>query len=99
MKAGSATKMALNTISTTLFAKTGKVYENLMVDVRATNHKLIDRACRIISAIAKIDRERAFDFLQQAGGDTKVAVAMAMGVSQAASKLEAARGHLSECLL
>ena len=49
MKAGTATKLALNTISTTLMVQTGRVYENLMVDVRATNDKLRDRAARIVS--------------------------------------------------
>jgi N-acetylmuramic acid 6-phosphate etherase len=76
LKAGSATKMALNTISTTLMVRSGRVYQNLMVDVRATNDKLRDRAARIIAAVTHVSRERAFDLLDRAGGSAKVAIVM-----------------------
>ncbi len=68
MKAGTATKMVLNIISTTLMAQTGKIHENLMVDLRATNAKLRDRAARIVAALTGVSRERAFGVLDDAGG-------------------------------
>jgi N-acetylmuramic acid 6-phosphate etherase len=76
MKAGTATKQALNTISTTLMVLSGKVHGNLMVDVRATNAKLRDRAARIISSITGLDRAAAFTALDAAGGTVKTAVVM-----------------------
>jgi N-acetylmuramic acid 6-phosphate etherase len=76
MKAGSATKMALNIISTTLMIRTGRVYQNLMVDVRASNLKLRDRAARIISSVAGLDRDAALTLLDHAGGSVKVALVM-----------------------
>jgi N-acetylmuramic acid 6-phosphate etherase len=77
LKAGTATKMALNTISTTLMVRSGKVHDNLMVDVRATNDKLRDRAARIITLVAGVDREKALELLREAEGETKVAIVMA----------------------
>jgi N-acetylmuramic acid 6-phosphate etherase len=76
MKAGTATKLALNTISTSLMVRSGRVYQNLMVDMKATNDKLRDRAARVISELTKLDREQAFDLLDQADGHVKVAVVM-----------------------
>ena len=93
MKAGTATKLALNTISTTLFIKTGKVFSNLMIDLRATNDKLVDRASRIIATIAGISREEGFAYLQQAGGSCKLAVLLALtpgsDIEQAKALLQA----------
>ncbi|MBF0196176.1 MAG: N-acetylmuramic acid 6-phosphate etherase [Planctomycetes bacterium] len=76
MKAGSATKMALNTISTTLMIRSGRVYGNLMIDVKATNDKLKDRASRIIMQITHLDRESSFQLLDQADGKVKTALVM-----------------------
>ena len=76
LKAGTATKIALNTISTTLRVRAGKVFDNLMVDVRATNDKLRDRAARIVSSVTQVDRERALELLEQADGEAKVAIVM-----------------------
>jgi N-acetylmuramic acid 6-phosphate etherase len=76
LKAGTATKLALNTISTALMVRAGKVYGNLMVDVRATNAKLRDRAARIVTTLTGIDRAAAFDLLERAGGSAKTAVVM-----------------------
>jgi N-acetylmuramic acid 6-phosphate etherase len=77
MKAGSATKMALNIISTTLMVQSGRVYRNLMVDLRATNAKLRDRSARIISAITGLTRPESLRLLDEAGGETKTAIVMA----------------------
>jgi N-acetylmuramic acid 6-phosphate etherase len=76
MKAGTATKLALNTISTTLMVRSGRVYENLMVDLRASNAKLRDRAARVVTTITGLEREWAFDLLDRAGGSVKAAVVM-----------------------
>lgn len=76
MKAGTATKMTLNTISTTLMIRSGRVYENLMVDVRASNDKLRDRAARIIATLTGLDRQESFSLLDSAGGAVKTAIVM-----------------------
>ncbi|MEL7483369.1 MAG: N-acetylmuramic acid 6-phosphate etherase [Planctomycetota bacterium] len=76
MKAGTATKMVLNTISTTLMIQDGRVFENLMVDLRATNDKLLDRAIRIVSEVTGLDRERSYELLDRAERDVKAAIVM-----------------------
>jgi N-acetylmuramic acid 6-phosphate etherase len=76
LKAGTATKLTLNIISTTLFVKLEKVYGNLMVDLKATNDKLLDRAIRIVSTICEIDRETSASLLANSGGEAKVAIVM-----------------------
>lgn len=76
MKAGTATKLSLNIISTTLMIRSGRVYENLMVDLKASNQKLKDRAARIITMLTKLPREEAFELLERAHGDTKTAIVM-----------------------
>lgn len=76
MKAGTATKMALNTISTVLMVRAGRVYENLMVDLRATNDKLRDRGARIISTLTQLGRPEALLLLEQAGNSVKAAIVM-----------------------
>lgn len=76
LKAGTATKLALNTISTTLMIRTGRVYENLMVDLRASNAKLRDRAARIIMTLTGLERGAALALLDQAGGAVKTAIVM-----------------------
>jgi N-acetylmuramic acid 6-phosphate etherase len=76
MKAGTATKLALNTISTTLMIRSGRVHQNLMVDLRATNDKLRDRAARILSQLTGLSRGEAFDLLDRAGGSVKTAAVM-----------------------
>ena len=97
LKAGTATKLALNTISTALMALSGRVYDRYMVDVRAGNAKLVDRAARIIAALTGLARPAALDLLERAGGSAKVAVAMhRLGGdrTQAETRLAAAGGRL-----
>ena len=78
LKAGPATKLALNVITTTVFTQLGKVYSNLMVDVRATNSKLADRALRLLCALCpELARPDAARILEQAGGDLKTAIVVA----------------------
>ena len=76
MKAGTAQKMVLNMISTTVMIKLGKVYENLMVDMEATNAKLRVRANNMIQTVTGVSREEALDLLERAGFDLKTAIVM-----------------------
>ncbi len=101
MKAGTATKLVLNTISTTLMVRSGRVFENLMVDVRATNEKLRDRAARIVSTLTGLSREAAFGLLDRAGGAVKSAVIMhKTDLPRAAAEalLNRSRGRLDAAL-
>jgi N-acetylmuramic acid 6-phosphate etherase len=77
MKAGTATKMVLNMLSTGVMIRTGAVYGNLMVNVKPTNAKLVDRAQRIIMAATGCGRNEAARLLEEAGS-VKVAIAMQM---------------------
>lgn len=80
LKAGSATKLALNVISTVAFTRLGKVYSNLMVDLKATNDKLHDRALRILRELCpELSRAAANDMLDEAGGSLKTAIVMQRG--------------------
>ena len=76
LKAGTAQKITLNAISTAVMVRLGKVYDNLMVDVVASNKKLRARALRLIQHLAGVDEERARDLLAMAAGRVKVAVVM-----------------------
>jgi len=74
MKAGTATKMILNMISTTVMIKLGHVYNNLMVDLKLKNKKLFNRALSIIMKIAKVDEEVAKKSLNESKGNIKIAI-------------------------
>ena len=76
MKAGTATKLVLNTITTGAMIRLGKTYGNLMVDLRATNKKLEDRSERILAEVCDVSREEARALLGRAGGTVKLAIAM-----------------------
>ena len=76
MKAGTAQKMILNMISTTLMIKLGKVFSGYMVDVKTSNQKLVERAKRIIMKTTGTDYEIASSVLEKAGNDVKTAIAM-----------------------
>lgn len=76
MKAGTATKLVLNTLTTGAMIKLGKVYGNLMVDLKATNEKLRDRSLRIVMEITNISRLRAKRLLEDAQGKVKAAIVM-----------------------
>ncbi len=76
MKAGTATKLVLNTLTTASMIKMGKVYENLMVDLQVKNEKLKDRAERIIMTITELDRNTACKLLTKAKGNVKTAIVM-----------------------
>lgn len=74
LKAGTAAKLVLNMLSTTAFARLGKVYENLMVDVQATNRKLQKRALRIVGEVAVVSEDRAEELLRASDGSVKLAI-------------------------
>lgn len=76
LKAGTSQKILLNTLSTAVMVRLGKVHDNLMVDVVATNNKLRLRARRLVMQLANVDEARAAALLQQAGGSVKIAVVM-----------------------
>jgi len=76
MKAGTATKLVLNMISTTTMIQLGKVYRNLMVDLMAVNEKLVDRGSRIISELTDLDYESAKAKLFEADKSVKTAIVM-----------------------
>lgn len=87
LKAGTSQKLLLNTISTAVMVRLGKVHDNLMVDMVATNLKLRDRALRLVVRLTDVDSDRAKALLDQAGNNVKVAVVMAKrGVSAAAAR-------------
>jgi N-acetylmuramic acid 6-phosphate etherase len=90
LKAGTATKMALNLLSTGVMVRLGKVHGNRMVDVAVTNTKLEDRALRILQDLAGVRREQGALLLEQAAGSVKLALLMAISGLEAA----AASAHL-----
>ncbi len=97
LKAGTAQKLVLNAISTATMVRMGRVYDNLMVDVVATNAKLQARAIRLVSSVAEVDAARARALLADAAGNVKVAIAMhrrGVDAAEARALLEAAGGFL-----
>jgi N-acetylmuramic acid 6-phosphate etherase len=76
MKAGTATKLVLNTITTGAMIRLGKTYGNLMVDLRATNNKLVDRSQRIVMEVTGVSRDEATKLLERAGKSVKLAIVM-----------------------
>jgi N-acetylmuramic acid 6-phosphate etherase len=76
MKAGTATKMVLNTITTAAMVRLGKVYGNLMVDLQVTCEKLRDRGERILMETIGVERAQATDLLERSGGHVKTAIVM-----------------------
>lgn len=101
LKAGTATKMVLNMISSATMVRLGLVYSNLMVNVQPRNQKLVDRAERIIMAVAGVGRAEAALALDSAGKDVRTAIVMAklgLGRQEAAARLHASGGRLREVI-
>ncbi len=97
MKAGTATKLVLNTLTTGAMIRLGKIYGNLMVDLKAWNDKLVDRSERIIMETTGLDRPRAREVIAAAEGSVKTAIVMARrGVPKAEAErlLQEHQGHL-----
>lgn len=101
MKAGTATKLALNTLTTGALIRLGKTYGNLMVDLKAWNDKLIDRSERIVMESTGRDRAAARAAIDAAGGQVKTAIVMAkLGLDKAEAErlIEQHRGRLRDVL-
>jgi N-acetylmuramic acid 6-phosphate etherase len=97
LKAGTATKMTLNAISTTAFVLLGKTYGGLMVDVRVTNAKLSARAARIVGRLTGLQEGEATKLIKKAGGRAKVAIIMhhaRVGAERARELLQQHKGSL-----
>lgn len=77
LKAGTATKLVLNMLSSISMIKIGKVYDNFMVDVQVWNEKLVDRAKRLISQLGGVDYEKASELLEASQGNVKTGIVMA----------------------
>jgi N-acetylmuramic acid 6-phosphate etherase len=101
LRAGTATKMVLNMISTGVMVKLGHVYGNLMVNVQPTNAKLQDRAKRIIQEITSVDAARAAELFEISGGSVRLAIIMEKkGLSRDAAQelLDSVKGRLRAAL-
>ena len=101
LKAGTATKLVLNMLTTVSMIKLGKVYNNLMVDVHASNTKLVARSIRIVQAVTGVDAVVAEEALAQAGGRAKLAIVMlakGLNLTDAKTLLEEHEGFLRQIL-
>ncbi|MCY4403687.1 MAG: N-acetylmuramic acid 6-phosphate etherase [Candidatus Poribacteria bacterium] len=101
LKAGTATKLVLNMLTTISMIKLGKVYNNLMVDVNASNSKLIDRSTRIIQTVTGVDKSKAKEALNRSRGSAKIAIVMLereISRSNAISLLDKHNGFLRPIL-
>lgn len=101
MKSGTATKLALNMLSTSSMIISGKVYRNWMVDVKTTSKKLVLRAERITATVGGVDQAEARRLLDLTGNDVKTAIVMArLGVDRAAAeaRIKKAAGFLKRLL-
>jgi N-acetylmuramic acid 6-phosphate etherase len=101
LKGGTATKLVLNMLTTAAMAQAGRIYDNLMVDVRPTNAKLRARAVRIVAAVGKVATSAARRRLAEAGWDVKAAaLAAARGLAPARARaaLRRAGGRLRDAL-
>ncbi len=97
LRAGTAQKLVLNTISTSVMVRQGKVYENLMIDVQPTNAKLRDRAARIVATVTGEALEAAQSLLEAADWEVKTAVVMGLaevGADEARARLAASGGRV-----
>ena len=101
MKAGTAQKIVLNMLTTSVMIKLGKVYGNLMVDLKATNTKLCDRARRIICHATAVDYKTAEKYLKEAGGNTKLAILLiktGLDIDRAKHLMEKYNGRLKDAI-
>ncbi|UBV44830.1 N-acetylmuramic acid 6-phosphate etherase (plasmid) [Deinococcus taeanensis] len=101
LKAGTAQKIALNTLSSALMIRLGKVYGNLMVDLKATNAKLYARAVRLVMHATGVPEDRAHAALQDADGHVKTAIVglqLNLNAEGARHRLNAAHGHARAAL-
>jgi N-acetylmuramic acid 6-phosphate etherase len=101
LKAGTATKMVLNMLTTGAMVRMGKTYSNLMVDLQATNAKLGERAQGIVAAVTACTRAEARELLGRCNGEVKTAIVaqnLNMSPGQARARLSSVNGHLRKAL-
>ncbi len=101
MKAGTATKMVLNSLTTATMIRLGKTYGNLMVDLRATNVKLRERSRRIVAMLADVGEEAAQALLDRCDGEVKTAIVAHLRCTEAAESrriLQESDGHLRRAI-
>jgi N-acetylmuramic acid 6-phosphate etherase len=101
LKAGSATKAALNALTTAAMVRLGKAYENLMVDLKPASAKLQDRARRVVAAGARVSPTEAARLLAESGGEVKTAIVagrLEISPERARRRLRAAGGHVRRAL-
>lgn len=102
LKAGTATKMVLNMLSTGAMVRQGKTFGNLMVDLRATNSKLHARAKRIVKAATKLSDDAASRLLDECSGEVKTAIVVhhtGASAQEARELLDDAKGHLRQAIM
>ncbi len=102
LKAGTATKMALNIISTSIMIKLGKVYGNRMIDLSVSNEKLIGRAIGILFDVGSVDKETALQLLKKTNGSVKLSLLIALSgldVIDAKQLLDDSKGNLRTALI
>ena len=101
LKSGTAQKLVLNMLSTGTMIKLGKVYGNLMVDVRATNEKLVERAKRIVCEATGVEKSQAEEVLSETNFDVKLAIFMilsGLNITEAKEKLSASKGYIAKAM-
>ena len=101
LKAGTATKLVLNMLTTGAMVRMVKTYSNLMVDLRATNWKLNERACRIVDSLTDCGIDEASELLQRCEGEVKTAIVshkLGLTPAQSRSLLDSVNGHLRDAL-
>ncbi|MBQ6559818.1 MAG: N-acetylmuramic acid 6-phosphate etherase [Erysipelotrichaceae bacterium] len=101
LKSGTCQKIILNMVSTVTMIKVGKVYGNLMVDVRATNEKLVERCHRVVMEATGCTYETAADALKQTGNSCKTAIVMillGLDKEEAIKRLEEASGNIRKAI-
>jgi len=101
LKAGTAQKLVLNQITTLAMVQIGKCYENLMVDLRASNAKLWDRGARIISMIIGLPKDQSMELLKRGDGHVKLAIVMhkrGVDAAEAKKRLDEAGGNMRKAI-
>lgn len=101
LKSGTAQKLVLNMLSTGTMIKLGKVYGNLMVDVKATNEKLVERAKRIVCEATGVEKVQAEEVLNETNFDVKLAIFMilsGLNINEAREKLSQSKGYIAKAM-
>jgi N-acetylmuramic acid 6-phosphate etherase len=101
MKSGTAQKLVLNMLTTTAMIRMGKVYENMMIDLRITNNKLSERSKKIVMSITGVSYKEAEIFLKKSEGHVKTALVMinaGVSLADARARLKRANGFVRKAI-